>query len=554
MRRSPSELSSQTYDLAVVGGGITGACIARDAARRGLKVCILERRDWSSGTSSASSKLVHGGLRYLKQLQFGLIRESLAERRIWERIAPHLVRPLPFLVPFFGEGTGAKLTLRAGLTLYDLLSYDKGWLDDPDQRLPGHRMLSRAEAVALEPLLDQPGFSGAIQYADCQMDSPERLGLECVIDAVENGAAAANYVAVTGFLNRTGTVEGVSARDTLSGETFEVQARVTINAAGPWADLLLAHAGERGGASVHLLRSKGIHVIVPAVTRRHALTVQHKGKHFFVLPWRGHTILGTTDTEYRGDPDAVRAEPEDVAALLSAVNGGLAFLNLTERDVLHAYAGLRPLVDDGSGSSYHASRKSEIVDHAPSGAPGLLSAIGGKWTTSRRVAAKAVDLAQQHLAQKHLGQKHLGQKRGDGRTGETPLPGGAIGRVKAFHAAATAATPELTSGVRETALRLYGARYGAMLAQANGDPSLLAPLSNSATDTGAAVLHAVRAEMAVTLSDAVFRRTGLGGLGHPGRPALERAAHIMGGELGWSAERRQSELDAVERQFPVARS
>jgi glycerol-3-phosphate dehydrogenase len=541
MRRSFSALTSGTFDLLVVGGGITGSCIARDAALRGLRTAIVERNDWSSGTSSASSKLVHGGLRYLKTMEFGLIRESLAERRIWERIAPHLVHPLAFLLPLFSEGFGARMTLRMGLSLYDLLSYDKGWLDDPDQRLPGHRMMSRAEAVAAEPVLDQPGFTGALRYYDCQMDAPERLGLECVLDAVENGAVASNYVEAIDFLRAADGISGIKARDKITGAEGEIRAKITLNCAGPWADFLLAKA-EGGDSSVHLLRSKGIHVIVPAVTRTHALTVQHKGKHFFILPWRGHTILGTTDTPFTEHPDHVRPLQHDIDEMLASVNGGLPFLRIQSSDVLHAYAGLRPLVDDGASSSYNASRKSEIVDHAQTGAPGLFSAIGGKWTTSRHVAQKAVDLVQ----------LRLGQSRSDPKTGERPLPGGATGKIAAFRAAAKTKLNALPPGAQEAMGRLYGARFDHVTRLAQDDGSLLAPLSNSVHDTGAAVLHAVRAEMAVTLSDVVFRRTGLGGLGHPGKAALSNAAKLMARELGWNDDHTLREIAAVEAQFPVA--
>jgi glycerol-3-phosphate dehydrogenase len=540
MRRNISALTNGTFDLLVIGGGITGACVARDAALRGLKVAIIDRGDWSAGTSSASSKLVHGGLRYLKQLQFSLIRESLAERRIWERIAPHLVSPLPFLVPFFGEGFGAKATLRAGLTLYDLLSYDKGWLDDPDQRLPNHRMLSRAEAIAEEPALDQPGFTGALRYYDCQMDAPERLGLECIIDAVENGAAAANYVEAVGF-ERTGEViSALQARDLLSGIDVTIRAKIMINCAGPWADFLLAKA-ERGAGSVHLLRSKGIHAIVPAITRRHALTVQYKGKHFFVLPWRGHTILGTTDTPFKEHPDQVRPLTQDIEEMLATVNGGLPFLKLGLKDVRHAYAGLRPLVDEGDGNSYNASRKSEIVDHETSGAPGLLSAIGGKWTTSRHVAQKAVDLIQTKLRLPVRNPK----------TGQRPLPGGATGPIAAFRQTARTALQALPEAAQNTMSRLYGARYAQVAALADADATLLPPLSNASSDTGAAVLHAVQSEMAMRLQDVVFRRTAMGGLGHPGRAALDRAAAIMGRALGWSATETERQIADTEALFPM---
>jgi glycerol-3-phosphate dehydrogenase len=540
MRRSLQAMDGKTFDLAVVGGGITGACIARDAALRGLSVAIVEKCDWSSGTSSGSSKLVHGGLRYLKTFEVGLIRESLAERRIWERIAPHLVYPLPFLIPFFGEGALAKFVLGAGLTVYDLLSYDKGWLDDPDQRVPGHRRLSRNEAVALEPVLDQPGLDGAMLYYDCQMDAPERLGLECVQEAVANGAMAANYAEVTGFLREGDAVSGIEIKDRLSDCAASLRARITINATGPWADLLIAKA-MRGKSSHHLMRSKGVHVIVPAITKTHALTVGHKGTHFFVLPWRGHTILGTTDTPFQDSPDALRVTEADIDGMLEAVMAGLPFLKLERSQVVHAYAGLRPLVDDGATSSYNASRRAEIVDHSKEGLSGLMSAIGGKWTTSRAIAEKVVNRAQ----------SHLGQARRDPQTGVRPLPGGAIGRIAEFKRSSAAAYGEMAGDVLSHLTRRYGARFEQIVARARGDAALLQPLSNRVSDTGAAVIAAVQDEMAMTLADVVFRRTALGGLGHPGHTALTRAAEIMGGLLDWSPEKRTAEIEAVEAQFPV---
>ena len=194
MRRATDRLANETFDILIIGGGITGACVARDASLRGLKVALIERGDFANATSAHNSKLIHGGLRYLRNFELGLVRESLRERRIWQRIAPHLVHPLPFLIPLFGGGWKARATLSAGLTLYDVLSYDRGWLDDPAQRLPGHSWLSADEARRSEPVLDQPDLQGAFLYYDAQMLSPERLALECLIDADAHGAAIANYV------------------------------------------------------------------------------------------------------------------------------------------------------------------------------------------------------------------------------------------------------------------------------------------------------------------------------------------------------------------------
>jgi glycerol-3-phosphate dehydrogenase len=391
MRRATDRLADEVHDILVVGGGITGACIARDAATRGLKVALVERGDFANATSAHNSKLIHGGLRYLRNFELGLVRESLRERRIWQRIAAHLVHPLPFLVPLFGGGVKARATLAAGLTLYDLLSFDRGWLDDPKQRLPGHSWLSADEARQHEPILDRPNLEGAFLYYDAQMDSPERLALECLIAADAHGAALANYAEAERLLLRNQRVDGCSVRDATNGATFDVRAKATVVAAGPWVDLFLQKTTNRQ-SSHKLVRSKGIHILVPALTNRFALTMATPQGHFFVLPWRGHTLLGTTDTVFAGDPDTLGVSERDIAEFLAFINTYLPRAGLLRGKVEYFYAGLRPLVDDGSGDTYSASRRSELVDHGKDdGLHGLFSAIGGKWTTSRRLAETVVD-------------------------------------------------------------------------------------------------------------------------------------------------------------------
>ena len=391
MQRALDRLANETFDVLVIGGGITGAAVARDAALRGLSVALVERRDFAGATSAHNSRLIHGGLRYLRNFELRLVRESLRERRIWQRIAPTLVHPLPFLVPLYGAGAKARATLAAGLTLYDLLSFDRGWLDDPAQRLPGHSWLSAKDARTREPILDQPGLDGAFLYYDAQMPSPERLALACLADADAHGAALANYVEAKRLLLRDGRIEGASVHDTMGGQSFDIRARATLVAAGPWADIFLEHA-LHASASHKLLRSKGIHVVVPALTQSHALTMATKHGHFFVLPWRGHTLLGTTDTAFTGDPDSVGVSEADIEQFFGTINAHLPGAALSRDKALYFYAGLRPLVADGAGDTYGASRRSELVDHGTSdGLDGLFSAIGGKWTTSRHLAEQVVD-------------------------------------------------------------------------------------------------------------------------------------------------------------------
>ncbi|NOT39929.1 MAG: glycerol-3-phosphate dehydrogenase/oxidase [Alphaproteobacteria bacterium] len=516
-----------TFDVAIIGGGITGACIARDAARRGFSVALVEKRDFSCGTSAGSSKLVHGGLRYLKTFEFGLIRESLKERRVWEKIAPHMVYPLEFMLPV--KSAGETWFLGAGLTVYDLLSYDRNRLDDPDQHMAGHRAISAAEAVRLEPAIAREGLAGALLYYDCQMYSPERLGLECLIDAVAHGAVVANYAEAVAFERANGGVEAVRVRDAISGDEVTLKARLFVNAAGPWADRLLELISG-GEASHKLMRSKGIHIVTHKLTNGRALAVSHKGGHIFVLPWRDHTIIGTTDSVFNEKPDALKVTEAEVADYLAYVNGALPTLKLEPEHVVYAYAGLRPLVDSGSKDSYNASRRAELVDHGAEGGPSnLISAIGGKWTTSRDNAEKCVD--------------KIAAKLGGGRacdTGDVPLPG-STGRFRPFVEKLT--TPSQT--IAANLARNYGARTGQVLALGNADKSLLKVVSQRLPDIAAQVAFAVRSEMAMTLDDVVFRRTGLGTLGPLEPSAVESVASMMGQLLGWSADETQRQIASI---------
>jgi len=536
MHRAIDRLANEVFDLLIIGGGVTGACVARDASMRGLKVALIERSDFAGATSAHNSKLVHGGLRYLRNFELGLVRESLKERRIWQRIAPHLVHPLPFLVPSYGAGLKGRAILQAGLSLYDLLSFDKGWLEDPDQRLPNHSWLSRKAALAQEPVLERPEFDGALQYYDAQMYSPERLALECLLDADANGAAIANYVEGQTLLSRNGRIEGCRVRNCETDNAFDVRSKLTLVAAGPWADIFLERT--LGKPSSHkLMRSKGIHLLVPAVTRTHALTIAAEGSHFFVLPWHGHTLLGTTDTAFKNDPDDVGVSESDIVEFLSFIEKHLPAAKLARDKVEFFYAGLRPLVDDGSGDTYGASRKAELVDHGESdGLDCLMSAIGGKWTTSRALAQTVVDAVVEKL----------NISTAECETDEDPTAGGDVGRMSDFFAEQRTEHADLPSV--EHLARMYGSRLPEMLAEANNRPELRSPLGN-AGDIAAQVVFAIREEMALHLSDVVMRRTCMGQIGLPSRADLDSAARVMGAELGWNEERRNAEIAALALWF-----
>lgn len=540
MKRDLARLANQTFDLLIIGGGATGCFVARDAALRGLSVALVEARDFASATSGRSSKLAHGGLRYLRNLETGLVRESLRERLALMRIAPHLVHPLPFLLPLYDAGLVARAKLAAGLTLYDALAFDRNRLDDEARHLPGHRWIGKRTALEREPVLDGKGFQGAFEYHDGQMYAPERLALENLIDADALGAVAANYVAAERLLLRDGKVEGASVRDGMGGEGFNIRAKATLVAAGPWADLFLEQATGRDAAH-KLIRSKGIHLLVPRISNA-ALTIQAGSGHLFALPWRGHTLLATTDTPFSGDPASVAVTEADIENFLAAFRQYLPHAPLERNRVEHFYAGLRPLVSDGPAGqqkpgSYNVSRRAQLVNHAGEGMEGLFSALGGKWTTSRALAEAATDAVV----------KALGKTAPPCATATTPLPGGRIDRFDGLVRGFQKTYPGIAA-LKHLA-HMHGARLPLLLRGARLTD--LMPLGPS-QDVPAQIAFAVTEEMALTLEDVVMRRTSLGQFGRPAPAVLEQVSTVMASILGWSDARRRTEIAALDRHYTVA--
>jgi glycerol-3-phosphate dehydrogenase len=535
MQRALSRLSSETFDVLIIGGGATGAFTARDAALRGLSVALVEARDFASATSAHNSKLAHGGLRYLRNFEISLVRESLRERLGLMRMAPHLVRPLPFLLPLYHAGLAERAKLKAGLTLYDLLSFDRNRLEDPGQHLPGHHWVAPKAALAREPVLAGDGFEGAFEYYDAQMYSPERIALENLVDADAHGAAVANYVAAEKLLLQGGKVEGCGVRDTVTDTRFDIRARTVLVAAGPWADLFLEQA--TGEAAAHrLIRSKGIHLMVPELSKA-ALTIEAGGGHLFALPWRGHTLLATTDTEFTGDPATVAVTESDIDGFLATFRKYLPSAPLPRDSVEFFYAGLRPLVSDGSKDSYNVSRRAELVDHGKEGTmDGLFSALGGKYTTSRDLAEKVTDALTARLGRKAAC-----------TTNKVALPGGRFDRFD-----------EMVRGYQKTwpglsAMRHLAHMLGARLPLALKGARLtdLVPFNQSG-DTPAQVAFALNEEMALTLEDVVMRRTGIGQFGRPSDAVLEKVAGQMAAYLGWDESRKAAEIASLNHLYRAA--
>jgi glycerol-3-phosphate dehydrogenase len=491
-------LTAREFDLLIVGGGITGAGVARDAATRGLHTALVERDDYASGTSSRSSRLVHGGVRYLEHGHFHLVFEASRERRTLLRIAPHLVRPLPFTWPVYRGARVPRWKLGAGLLLYDTLAL---W-----RNVAPHRRLEPAGVLSREPALDPADLVGGAVYYDAATDDA-RLTLATALGAAAAGAVVSNHTEARAISHdATGRATGAVVRDSLTGTEVHVAARLVVNAAGPWGD---AVRRLDDGADTETVRgTKGVHVAVPAdrVGNRGAVTLVSAldGRVMFVLPAPPHTIIGTTDTPALSGPDDVRASEEDVGYLLESVNAAFPGARLVRSDVVSAWAGIRPLVaahNDGDPSS--ASR-----EHAIAASPsGVITVSGGKLTTYRAMAAEVVDVAEQALGTPHT----------PACTHVAPLPG----------------------GDREIAVRELAA----------AQPSLAAPLLEDFAYTAADLVYAVQHEHAYTLGDLLIRRTHIAfETSDAGVTVAPRAAAIVAPLLEWSEADRKAQIEAYLRE------
>jgi len=396
--------SCKAFDVIIIGAGINGAGIARDAAMRGLKVLLLDKNDVGSGTTSASTRLIHGGLRYLEHFEFGLVRESLRERETLLKIAPHLVRPLPIAIPIYKHNKRGRVAIRAGMIVYDLLSAGKS--------LPRHRMLSRSETLKQLPGLNPQGLLGSAFYFDAQIEFPERLVLENVLVAREHDAEVFTYTPVTNLVVEGDLVSGVEFVSD-DGQSHFARADIVINAAGPWVDRLLERAPLESPRLIG--GTKGSHLVVPAFpgapTNAIYLEAQSDRRPFFIIPWNGNFLIGTTDVRFEDDPDEVRCELWEIDYLLAETNRAFPSAQLTRDQILFTYSGVRPLPFSGDKDEQSITRRHFIREHPA--AKNLLSIVGGKLTTYRSLAEECVDLIF----------RKLGRRSPPCTTAETVLPG-----------------------------------------------------------------------------------------------------------------------------------
>ncbi len=539
--RALEAITAERFDLAVIGGGVTGAGVALDAASRGYSVAIVEREDWAIGTSSRSSKMVHGGLRYLESFDLGLVREALLERQLMVQLAPHLVYPTPFLVPAFGEDRLSR-SLGIGLNMYDVMASTRVGQArrDRDARAAAgdywapdrHRVVPGDEAVELVPALGPLEPTEAYLFYDCQTDDV-RLVLTILGEAERFGALCLNRAEVTGLREEGGLARGVLCTDLESGNEFAVEADSVVNATGVWADRIRPDEIHDEAEVPRISPSRGTHVTLPAgkldLAKAAVIVPAGSERRIFALPWYGQALIGTTDNDFDGDITHPEPGAEDIDYLLSAVNEFFG-LDLGVGDLIGAYAGVRPLISTGDPrKSVDISRKAELYETSS----GLLTITGGKLTTWRRMAKQVVDRMVERtgrVAPCRTADIPLGMAAGEG---ELDPPEGM-------------AEDDLPAGYRE----LLGFRYGhaarRVLQIVGSDPSLAAPIVAGHPDMLAEAVVAARLEQARSVADVILRRTRLGLLAAPElrtADSVTPVARAMGGELGWDEARIAAEAE-----------
>jgi glycerol-3-phosphate dehydrogenase len=534
-------VSGDPFDVVVIGGGITGAGVALDAASRGYSVALVERDDYAIGTSSRSSKMVHGGLRYLQNFDLGLVREALLERQLMVQLAPHLVYPTPFLIPTVGEDRRDR-RYSVGLNMYDVMATTRVgqsrreraereraedyWAPDRHRQIPGD------EVVELIPALAPREPTSAYLFYDCQTDDV-RLVLTILGEAERFAAVCVNGAEVTGMIEDDGRAAGVECIETSSGERFEVRAANVVNATGVWADRIRPEEIEDEEDVPRISPSRGTHITFPierAPMEAACIVPAGEGRTIFVLPWYGRALVGTTDNDYDGDISHVRPGADDIEYLLDAVNTYFA-LELGPEDLTGAYAGVRPLIATGDPrKSVDISRRAELYETSS----GLLTITGGKLTTWRRMAKQVVD----RLVERE-------GREAPCRTDDIPL--GMAARPEDLELPDTLSSDDLPEGALEQLTFRYGYAARNVLAVAGERPELAAPIAEGRADLLAEAVIAARLEQARTVADVLLRRTRLGILAAPqlrDAGSVRAVAEAMGSELGWDRRRTRREAEA----------
>lgn len=546
MKRFLDNYRGESFDIVIIGGGISGASVAYEAASRGLKVALVEKKDFASGTSSASSKMIHGGLRYLARGEFKLVRESLRERRIMMNIAPNFVHPIPFLFSLYKNDKNPKYLYKVGMLLYDLLSFDKNLVWDKNNKMPNHRFITKDEVLKLVPNAKKKGLIGANLYYDCFNHSPERLTLSFLKSAEYYGANIANYAEMKNFIieqkPKGKKITGIEVYDKVNHKNVKLRAKAVINCAGPWADIVLKNLENKNSHELNLRRSEGIHILTKKLIDKYIFAgIDKNEKHFFVIPYRNHTLIGTTDKEFKGNPDNYKVTKQSILELLDTVNTSF---NDNEKikytDILFTYGGLRPLVEEQTEDVYNSSRKYEITDESKNGLYGLFTVEGGKFTTSRSLAENVIDKVtkKMNLEAKASISKNI------------RLVNSNIQNIENFIKEKT----QKYNFLSKEQIRYLAYSYGTEiddLMQLYTENKHLQYIITEDGENLAQVVYAIKNEMAYELSDILFRRTSIGQLGHPGKEKLNKIASLAAIELNWSDQILKKQINKIEERFKI---
>lgn len=550
MIRDIPALEKTEFDLVVVGAGITGAFLAHDAALRGLKVAIIDKSDFGAATSSASSKLLHGGIRYLQQGRLNKVRESAKERVFFQVIAPHLTRYVPFVVPARKGLSKSHGLLVAGMMAYQLVCFGQNWLiKDAAKRVPGWRRVSADNIESRIPGFDAQG-RGGVEFFESHMHSSERMTLAVLQTAVSNGARAANYVQFSDFLMDGQTVIGVRATDLLTGREMNISSRFVINAGGPWIPDINNKNPHAEKTDLLTGYSVGAHVVTKQLTDDCAIAlatqsqnqalINRGGRHVFIIPWRGASLIGTSYRSYHGNLDDVHSTDEDIDDLIGDVNSAFGKQLVSKQDVKYTYAGIYPLIDDVNPGVYQGTGDYQIIDHRDDGVEGVVTVFGAKFTTARLLAERSLDAIKNRF--------NTPLKRCATRVAKTV--NGDIGDITNFR---RERYERYSSAIeRDTIDHLinnYGLAIDKVMSIVLADETMAQKLADDRDVIKAEVVHAARHEMVVSLSDFVFRRTGFGTLGNPGRDALVQCGALLAQELSWDEQRMHEEIAQVQCSF-----
>jgi len=544
MKRNLGNLANQTFDILVIGGGIHGTVAAWDATLRGLSVALIERGDFGSGTSQNSLKIIHGGLRYLQDGNLARIRTMARERTTWMKIAPHLVHPLTCLTPTRQKLSRSRLALGSAMIANDLLSFDRNHIPDPEKYLPSGKIISQGELASLLPGYDIRTSTGAAIWHDAQVYNTERLLLEFINTAADLGAEVANYVEAIDFICYGNRISGAQVRDLQSGQVFEIQARMVVNCAGAWIDRLL----EKVFLHSQFTTSVAMNIIVDKVWPDVAAGLPSRPSTgrlpqiLFYVPWQNVTMIGTWHIPWNEPADAFKLNDSLVQDFLDEINSAHPKLQLTLDDVRHVTWGFLPVnKEDAHRKPVRLTRDSALIDHEnDDNLQGLISVLGVKYTTARVTAEKAIDLVVEKLNQKAKKcQTHL-----------TPVNGGRIDKFNVFmNQAQTETSNLLETGTIEHLVYTYGSEFRNLIQLITNQPELAERIDLNLHVTKAEIVHAVRHEMALTLTDVIQRRTELGATGLPSMTALQTCAELMANELGWDFDRQTQEVASVVQSY-----